>query len=290
MSTPDPVLERLRAADPAPEGAALPEAIWTASALLEEIDVRSAAPADPLASSRRFGPGLLAAAAAFAIVLIVGIALLLTLRSSGDPPPVDEPTTTTTTEVVTTTTSPAPVTTVVGLVTGPIQDPLDGGNLFAEAFTSRDLDALSALFAGDALLSVLGTDTGGLEAYTSFLWQMNGAKEISGCVLRSQGSRGTLVSCDQVFTTDVFRAADIEWSGNFTYIVADGFIVNLTDSFLAPSDFELWEDLQGGFERYLLANHPEAHAQTIRGDEQIFSAEAAQVYLDYYEEYLASRG
>lgn len=290
------MLERLAAANPMPDGAAKPEGLLSATALRDAIGerrtgVRTQPKIDKTQPPQRRWNGLLVAAAAFAAILIVGIGLAFALRSGGKGQPADRPVPTTTTAPATTTTQPTPPTTsAVAVVGGPIADPAEGAGLFAEAFNEQDFEALSRLVEAEATIDMTGVDPGGLDAYTSFWWHLNTTKEFSNCRLRPT-SAGTSVACSQRWTSDLFVASGLdEWKGTFSYTVDDGYITSLSDVVVSATDLGEWLDFTEGLDAHILENDPAAYARTHSGDQQIFSVEAAQVYLDHYEAYIESRG
>ena len=93
----------VKALDPAPPDAELPEALWSTAVVLRDIDTRSgtmtktATRTETVEPTRRWRPALVAAAAFVAVIALGAVVWLAALRDSA--PPADQPTTTSTTVV-----------------------------------------------------------------------------------------------------------------------------------------------------------------------------------------------
>lgn len=177
-------------------------------------------------------------------------------------------------------------------VSGPIEDPLAGVSLVATAWSEQDLETLASV-STDGLTVAAGSFSAALEPFTAFHWANNTEWDVGECSVADNLLTGDYrVTCVLGVTDDFFRAGGVSFAdGSVGFVLDDGYITSLSFNYHGPAEAELFDSYVGGFLGWLEANHPDEFRKTINpAIGQIFTAEAALVYVDYVDEWLAAAG
>lgn len=169
------------------------------------------------------------------------------------------------------------------------QDLLSLVQAYQQAKNNQDVEALAAMFAGDAEFELVGMGTmvgsEQIRALDEYDVGINTWLEFSNCT-----EEGNTVTCDVVETNDWLDAAGLSenryTSSVFTF--EDGLITNISAT-LSPESAQALGQVLQAFTPWIAQNHPEAMPTLFTSENQfIYSRENGVLVVSLLREWRAS--